>query len=508
MGKTRPIKLKKIRKPKKVHSWESRFHIHDYLAAEVGDISRDGFWDAERADPTEPHLATGEEAGDLLINFLLDLHFHGLMSAKTLCVIAWYSSKAGAVGNIGSYGFRPNAPSGHYQRHLDTCLCVDMKAERSWRYTVPVPGFHSHDFMRTTHDTLVNVPHESLHSELGSDSSILKRVQSMSWPSLYWQHPVVRESPEPVVPLALYLDGVPTTNRDGAIGFWVYNLVTFKRTLVAVLRKSYNCVCGCGGWCSLHPIWQFIRWSFECMALGIFPSLRHDGTAFNETSDVGRASLSGESLGFRAILLQIRGDWLEMSASLGFASWMSRSSPCLFCFSTKDSLYDFANWGKDSPVHRLATPDDYEEACKRCERTVVVDRDKWRRIRGLLKYFKGKSGPAGRAVQDDFFAGNLQRHDRLEPDDNLHDVALFDTLTCFPHSCTFWRGASTTRAKRRCPIFSESIGTSINNVCVDLLHALVLSQVGVPLLFGHVLTTTGSALAAALMLVRLHVASL
>ena len=39
----------------------------------------------------------------------------------------------------------------------------------------------------------------------------------------------------------------------------------------------------------------------------------------------------------------------------------------------------------------------------RCERKVVIDSVKWRRMRALLKYFKGKKGPSGRALQDDFF---------------------------------------------------------------------------------------------------------
>ena len=471
------VKLGRFCKKKKVRSWESRFHMYDSLPADLSDISREGFWDAEQDEPAEPHLATGEEAGDLLINFLLDMHFLGKLSAKSLCVIAWYSSRAGAAGNIGAYGFRPNAPSGHFQRHLDKCLGVDMKAQRSWRYTVPVPGLHKHDFMRTSHDTLVTVPHESLHGELASDRSILEKVQSMSWPSLYWQHPVVRDSPEPVVPLSLYLDGVPTTKHDGALGFWVYNLVTLKRTLVAVLRKSYSCVCGCGGWCSVFPIWQFIKWSFESMALGFFPTKRHDSSTFNETSDSGRASLSGQSLGYRAILLQIRGDWLELAGSLGFANWMTKSSPCLFCFSTKDSLYDFDGWGPGRPVHRLATHCDYDEACMRCERKVVIDSVKWRRMRALLKYFKGKKGPSGRALQDDFFPANLQRNDRLEPDENLQDVGDYEKIGCFPHTCTFWRGAANTRVKRRCPIFAESLGTSIDNICIDMLHAVYLGPV-------------------------------
>ena len=55
-----------------------------------------------------------------------------------------------------------------------------------------------------------------------------------------------------VHPLALYVDGVRHTKRDGVIGFFIYSLVTPRRHLCVAVRKSDLCRCGCRGWCSMR----------------------------------------------------------------------------------------------------------------------------------------------------------------------------------------------------------------------------------------------------------------
>eukprot|EP00969_Alexandrium_andersonii_P121853 5387748-Alexandrium_andersonii.AAC.1 len=55
-----------------------------------------------------------------------------------------------------------------------------------------------------------------------------------------------------------------------------------RRHLCAVLRKSEMCKCGCRGWCSVFSVFLMIRWAFESMGSGIYPSERHDGQPFGE----------------------------------------------------------------------------------------------------------------------------------------------------------------------------------------------------------------------------------
>ena len=96
----------------------------------------------------------------------------------------------------------------------------------------------------------------------------------------YLEHPVrlaAVAAGVPAYPLGLYLDGVQCWNRDGVIGFYLWSMTTGIWHLLCVLQKSTLCRCGCRGWCSLWPVWQMLRWSFECLANGVYPQSRHDG---------------------------------------------------------------------------------------------------------------------------------------------------------------------------------------------------------------------------------------
>ena len=73
----------------------------------------------DRGEAAQTAEAQREQAGTALADLLLQLHREGLMTAKHTCLISHYAHKAGACGRVAEYAFRPGAPSGHYQRHLD-----------------------------------------------------------------------------------------------------------------------------------------------------------------------------------------------------------------------------------------------------------------------------------------------------------------------------------------------------------------------------------------------------
>eukprot|EP00969_Alexandrium_andersonii_P153658 6794654-Alexandrium_andersonii.AAC.1 len=95
-------------------------------------------------------------------------------------------------------------------------------------------------------------PHELLHDELVEDGSVLLKLQEQVdeglLPPAYAEHPVVREADSPVVPLAVYMDGVAYSQTDSAVGIWLVNLVSNARHMVGLVRKSITCKCGCRGW--------------------------------------------------------------------------------------------------------------------------------------------------------------------------------------------------------------------------------------------------------------------
>ena len=57
-----------------------------------------------------------------------------------------------------------------------------------------------------------------------------------------------------VYPLCLYLGGVQYSREETGLAFFVYCLLTGKRHLVFVLRKTELCQCGRRGWCTLWHV--------------------------------------------------------------------------------------------------------------------------------------------------------------------------------------------------------------------------------------------------------------
>ena len=255
-------------------------------------------------------------------------------------------------------------------------------------------------------------------------------------PTSYYEHPLVQSAAgRPVMPVALYVDGVPTTKRDGVLGFWVYSLITLKRFLVAVLRKSELCKRGCRGWCSLWPIFDMVRWSFASFAAGIFPSQSPAGALW--TSEA-RSTRAGNPMPCLGALCQIKGDWLELCVSFGFPTWSTTTAPCMFCLSPKSSLGEYRGLSPLSVPWPTASMESYTEACRACEQVRMLSKAQHARVLAALDYDKRRADARGRALLRDIPEVYLAKGDRLEPSRRLPDVGLFEQLSSFPAEVVFW----------------------------------------------------------------------
>ena len=172
--------------------------------------------------------------------------------------------------------------------------------------------------------------------------ALAKSVKNQEWTTAYLHHPVVQQSiaedGPPVFPACLYIDGLVYTKKDSVIAFYAFNLITQVRHLVAVLRKSTLCTCGCRGWCSLFPIMQLLAWSFQALAHGLYPAARHDSSDW-PASEESRAAVAGKSMPARVVLLHLKGDWSEFAHTLGFPTWSSSLNPCFLCSCEKASMH-------------------------------------------------------------------------------------------------------------------------------------------------------------------------
>ena len=134
----------------------------------------------------------------------MQLHVEGHLSAKHACLISYWAAKAGAKGPVKDLAFRPNASTGHYQRHLDAV--AGLRGRAGDFLSISVPGHTKHSDARTVMQVKVYPPHERLHLELAEDPDIAAKARATEWPPSVANHPVMRQSQGAAIPLAFYLD--------------------------------------------------------------------------------------------------------------------------------------------------------------------------------------------------------------------------------------------------------------------------------------------------------------
>ena len=292
-------------------------------------------------------------------------------------------------------GLRPDQQTGQYSKHFDAV--VDCRPADSNFYDLPMGRRLRHQSMRRFDEVPIAPLHELLAEEFSDKSEELTKgleeaKESDALPRVYHEHPFVSRSTEPVLPYCVYLDGVKYTRTDSVLGIFVYFFIAGVRHLVACVRKSEFCSCGCGGWCTIEPLMMALRWSMVALAQGVWPSARHDGSGWM-SSDFKRSQRAGQPLGFRAVCLFIKADWAEYLGTMGFTSWSSLNSPCPFCLTDLERFFSLHGYSALSMPSSWKTLRHYETACEACERTVWIDtREMQRHVASCLEYDKRKQG--------------------------------------------------------------------------------------------------------------------
>lgn len=417
-----------------------------------------------------------EDCQEALASMLANLYFEGKLSAKNLCVLSFWAVKSGAKGQVEDFAMHPKASTGHYQRHLDSAL--GLKEHSDKLFWTRCPWFSKSTATREPHDLAVLPPHEALYDEIQSNPGARDKLEAElaegGLAQAFLEHPIYtgRLDGEPVYPVAIFVDGVPFTKRDSLLAFYSYNLCTGVRHLNAVLRRSWMCKCGCRGWCTIWAVFRFLEWSLSALARGVFPSSGVAGEAFEADSE--RALRSGRPLGFKAAVVQIRGDWAEFAHSFGFAAWNSARFPCLLCDCDSASMYNIESWSLASTPFGVHTKADYEAECQRCEIKRVVSKQDWVALAPKLRFDKRKTGLKGRGLLEDFPSLRLLAGDRLEPSEAVPDIGAVDATSQFPLELTFWRTSVQRGVLHRMPLFTPLLGLSPDSFALDLLHTLHL----------------------------------
>ena len=417
------------------------------------------------------NLAEGE-AG--LEDYLVDRWLKGSLTAREVCTIAYWATAAGASGFVRTLSFRPDAPTGHFSRHLRTVLRMDvLEANQS---TIDVPCYSKAEFDRSVMALPCMPLFESLGREVAATPNMASRLADMvssdSLPPVVTEHTVFETSGQLAQPCVLYVDAVPTTKKDSLLGFWVHTVVTGKRHLCVVIRKSRFCQCGCRGWCSIWPVMMWLQWCFLSLAAGTYPDRMWNG---REWSDLGRKEKAGKPLGFFACLVATTGDWAEYAHTFAMPNWRSNVAPCPHCVCTRANFFEDDDLSPLDGVWPALSAEEYDRLVAECEIHVVLNSEAHRKIRNCLVYDSSKTGFHGRVLCSDLPEYNLLANDRLEPSFAIMDTGSgFDNMTQFPVVATFWRTSCETRAKHRNPLYNPAIGISVQLFLVDMLHCFYL----------------------------------
>ena len=430
-----------------------------------------GFQGVDESGSEGDHADSPE---DELLEYMLQLLMQRTLNARQFCVAFYHMGKL--APSVAKFGLRPDAPSGHYQRHLDACLGHSTKSDKL--YALAAPSHATGTLGRSMRVLYTVPPHEAVATEM-EDPTALAQLRSVvdrgDLPPRCYNHQIVARhgTPEaPVLPLAMFIDGVPYSINDSVVGMWCQNLATGTRHLCAVLRKRHMCRCGCKGTCTLWPVMSFFAWSFRALASAALPDQRHDGPF--GLADATRAAAAGKPI-IRGAVLFVKGDWAEYAVPLGFPSWNDGLRPRYACNCAGEALLEAIGVSLTATPWRDNTAGDYFEACAKCERTLVLTERLYGLMKPLVQYDKRKDGARGLALIAPIPELSLLAGDRIEPSAALPDVGLFFELRSFPAPIVVWRQSDETLTRRRSPLFDQDIGlTPSECLTEDTLHCLYL----------------------------------
>ena len=251
-----------------------------------------------------------------------------------------------------------------------------------------------------------------------------------------------------------------------------------KRHLLAVLKKSEMCSCGCKHWDSLFPVWTFLAWGFEHLLKGEHPGARHDLTPFRD-SEPQRRDRAGNAIGFKALCMFIKSDISEYSSSFGLPGLADAIVSCPFCYETSDTSAFYSTMGLSPLGSGFASKraECYNTSSSLCETFVTLDAANQKAITRLLAFDKSRGGGGGRALVADLPELGLAKGMRLEPTiGGVVDVASFEAAPLGTRVC-FWDRTKETLCRHRHPLFRAGTGCSITILGVDWMHTACLGVV-------------------------------
>ncbi len=133
-------------------------------------------WDSEEEEEEQDQNISQEQASREFADMLIDLKTKGRLSARDVCVLSFYAKHAGLQGPACDFAFRPSAPTGHFQRHLDSSLGGEGLLNDA--YTLAVPSYDKYSLSRVVLDIPALPLHEALQAELDATPGLHDRLRA------------------------------------------------------------------------------------------------------------------------------------------------------------------------------------------------------------------------------------------------------------------------------------------------------------------------------------------
>ena len=446
-----------------------------FSSALVGQQSTGELLAAALDDVPEPPMPlAGSVEGKLLRQWVLRQYKVAKMTAEQVCTLSWFATKAGATG-LGDLQLDPSRRD--QAEHLRRVL--EIRQQTSF-YRAEVPMWNKEVEQMHHVSFPFALPHESFVKQFELTRSAFDPAlhDGSRLSPLYRDHEVTRLKGPKACPVGYFSDAVPHTNRDSFIAFYWSSIISGERFLICSLRKQDLCRCGCKGFCTLRSVMSVISWSFNCLAAGTWPEVRHDGSGHSEGTD--RFELRGNLLadGYCGAMCELRADLSEMVSALGFATpWAPGvpKHPCFLCDCPHNDLFNFPVDMNMNGVYPLRDAAEYNSLVAQAVTTVTIEsQDLLDVVRGLLHYDgRVRDGPGpGLVLREAVDELDLPKHARLIEAHDLQDISRRDDLVA-PVTLSFFDSRGNHGLAFITPFFSIK-GFTLEAVHLDVMHVFDL----------------------------------
>lgn len=285
-------------------------------------------------DSNDPSSEWLKEASDSLLS--------GAVSATHLQRLV---SKAEQAGARGAHKIAMAGKSGSLKKNICRDMVRFVRKSSHWPnfYYAQIPVWDCKNECRTLQSHPFLLPHEWLAKANGIVDFSQVRANAVDHVDIFAHMQQVAKglnSPMDHIPLGLHCDGVPF----GSQVFYSDSLELFslnfpcgpvgKRLPFTSVQKNhlvkhetYNAILG------------VLAWSLKHLALGILPETRHDGSPFGPGEHF-RKVLANHHKPAKALLVEIRADWVALKQVFQFPQQNENSGICWMCMAKPSDIRD------------------------------------------------------------------------------------------------------------------------------------------------------------------------